>query len=151
MIKKKSYEYTIKLNSKQVEVLRRACEVLARVHMCQFDIVIDEVMLNSKNYNKRKEILKDDFYCKNEEIRDLAKQLKVLLEPELPGSCYHGIGSKEISDHAAIAYDIQQVLRHTQSWKEYPPETTKCFLPITYDMPLAFSKEPLPKIEIDEE
>jgi len=145
-------EYTLVLNSKQVAVLRRACEILSRLHMLQFDIVLEEVLFSKEIYDRRKEMYGDESYEKDRQVKEIAEYLKQLLAPELHPNAYYGIGSDKISGDSSIAYDLQQVLRHCQSWVEFPPDKDrKGFLGVSYDTPMKFGSEPLARITVDKE
>lgn len=140
--------YTLELSSRQVQTLRRACEILSRLHMLQFDMVFDEVMFSTECYERMKKYYPDTMTVTGL-IRNCGDFLKKLLAPELHTNAYYGIRNDNTPDDTEIAYDIQQVLRHCQSWEESPPEEgDTSFRGVSYDCPMKFSKEPLPKISV---
>lgn len=144
-------KYVVELSPEQVAVLRRACEILARLHMSQFDMVFDEAMLREPAYSRNKEHYGSEVYNMWNEVRDRLDEIKVLLTPDIPRGAYYGIHSSEISDVARVAYDIQQVLRHCQSWEEHPLEKGE-FQTVSYDTPYRTStKQQLAKIRVEKD
>ena len=142
--------YTLELTSRQVSTLRRACEILSRLHMLQFDMVLEEVMYSKQCYDRiKKHHGTDGMHSIFRLIKDTGNFLKSLLSPDLDRNAYYGIRNENTSEDTEIAYDIQQVLRHCQSWEEVPPEKDyKGFLGVSYDSPMKFGTEPLPKISV---
>lgn len=146
-------EYVLELTSKQLEVLRFACEILSRAHAIQFDIVFDEVLFKTLMYDKLKDYYGGEYIEVLDKIHQIAHDLKTLMAPELSPNAYYGIGSDKICEDAAIAYDLQQVMRNIQSWTENPPKPgeSSALLGRIYDSPMQFGKEPLAKIQVKPE
>jgi len=144
-------KYVLELSPEQVAVLSRACEILARLHMSQFDMVFDEVLMREPAYSRNREHYGSEVYNMWNEVRDRMDEVKALLTPDIPRGAYYGIHSPEISDVARVAYDLQQVLRYCQSWEERPLEKGE-FQTVNYATPHKTSKEQqLAKIRVEKD
>ena len=140
-------KYVVELSSKQVEVLRRACDMLSRIHSSQFDIVFDELLFSAPFMARTKKRLGKDYSYIYQDLRDALGSLKAMLFPELDRNASYGLMSDEIPQDAKTAYDLKTVLGYHQSWAENPLKPGD-FPTVSYDTPLHIGKEPLAKVEV---
>lgn len=127
--------YTLTLTEGQALVLRDACELLARVHMGQFDSVVDEVVLHRTGWT--------DIIWK---AREIASELERAVFP-------HGlsISSADIPDRSRVAWDLYQVVRGAIAWADVPPGVPRPSWHVQYDDPMHTSEaEPLARCDVDD-
>lgn len=130
-MKEPEERYVLTLTSEQEYIVEQALELLARLHIGQFERVA-ELLCDPR----------DTDYCKR---RDLARDLLRLAALVVFGrsACnYPDIKAK--SEEHERAWTIYSVLRYTRSWHENPQGG----FTVNYDEPLNLSGGPMPKCEI---
>jgi hypothetical protein len=98
--------YKLHVTESQLQAIRNACELLARVHMGQLFAVAEALA----RYNLA------DRYC---ELREGLEALQPLVHG-LPANSYPGIHSPKLADEAGQAWDIHRVCRHILAWDRNP-------------------------------
>lgn len=101
-----SRRYQVELSEEQVELISKACEMVARIHMGQLDMVADVVTARTPT----------------ERFIELKDRL-LEIEPLITGMhkhAYYGIRSDQIEDKARQAFDLYQTFRHRMAWDRTP-------------------------------
>lgn len=130
-MKEPEERYVLTLTSEQEYIVEQALELLARLHIGQFERVA-ELLCDPRDID----------YCKR---RDLARDLLRLAAIVVFGrnACnYPDINGK--SEEHERAWTIYSVLRHARSWHENPEGG----FTVNYDEPLNLTGGPMPKCEI---
>lgn len=123
--------YVITLTPEQEIIAEQALELLARLHIGQFERIA-ELFCDPR----------DKDYCKR---RDLARDLLRLAAIVVFGrSAYNYPDVKERSQEHEQAWTIYSVLRYTRSWHENP----KGGITVNYDEPLNLAGGPMPKCKV---
>lgn len=99
---------TIEVDEEQAKVIINSLELMARISMGQFEGVYITLWLNGSGVKN------------SQEVREMLKQLKRIIFPDLSETSYYGILSKEASEPAKIAWDMYQVIRNKMSWAKHP-------------------------------
>lgn len=131
MSKPQQERYILTLSPDQEYITEQALELLARIHIGQFERVA-ELLCDPRDID----------YCKR---RDLARDLLRLAAIVVFGrnACnYPDINGK--SEEHERAWTIYSVLRHARSWHENPEGG----FTVNYDEPLNLTGGPMPKCEI---
>ena len=133
-MKKPEERYVLTLTPEQEYIVEQALELLARLHIGQFERIA-ELLCDPR----------DTDYCKR---RDLARDLLRLAAIVVFGrnACNYPDVKKKREEHE-LAWTIYSVLRYTRSWRENP----KGGITVNYDEPLNLTGEPMPKCEIKQE
>jgi len=123
-------EYKITVTERQADIIIDALDLWSRMHMGQWN----EILMFAKNHDCRFEA---------EKLIDVLRFICGMLPGRSP-SGYYGIHSKEISDSARVAWDLQQVIRHRLSWDRDPEGGWT----VNFDTPMqSCEEEPLARIE----
>ena len=122
-----------------MRVLDGACELLSRIHIGQFDRVLDEMAL-----------YKGIDLATEDTAGDLLNVVKRILFPGLASTETFGIGNPEVADRARVAYDLRQVIGNAVAWSSVPPGDPRPTMQTMYDEPHQLSEEPLPACEWEE-
>lgn len=126
-------DYQLEISHKQAITLQVACEMLARLHMGQINIVLSDCFIRLP-------------VEKLEELREKAKEVELLVRPS---NAYYALHSKNLPEESRIAWDLNQVIRHKVSHdiadEEKTPKDKRWS--VNYDEPFKLSSEPLAKIE----
>lgn len=133
-MKKPEERYVLTLTPEQEYIVEQALELLARLHIGQFERIA-ELLCDPRDID----------YCKR---RDLARDLLRLAAIVVFGrnACnYPDINGK--SEEHEWAWTIYSVLRHARSWHENPEGG----FTVNYDEPLNLTGGPMPKCEIKQE
>ena len=127
-------QYTLKINKRQASVMRAALEAYARLKHGQIEMVMRDLFID-------RECVTDQHFV------GLCDQLKVMIFPELYLHASYGVGSR-VYPESDVAWDAMQVLRHRLAWDWLADEgeTEPKHWGVQYNDPMAFSGEPLPKI-----
>lgn len=131
-------EYSLTVNEQQLQVIAKACELLYRTDMGQFNVLeehLDNCGVSGDKYNR-------------EAAEQLLQSLKALTKPKIAArGQYLGIRSPELSEEAKICCDIEQVIRHTLACENNPQGGMQVYC----REPTQYSNEPLPvlKKEVD--
>ena len=134
MMENPKERYILTLTPDQERIVEQALELLARLHIGQFERVA-ELLCDPR----------DTDYCKR---RDLARDLLRLAAIVVFGrSAYNYPDVKERSQEHEQAWTIYSVLRYTRSWHENP----KGGITVNYDEPLNLAGGLMPKCEIIQE
>ena len=132
MSKPQQERYILTLTPEQEYITEQALELLARLHIGQFERIA-ELLVDPRDQEN---------YCKR---RDLARDLLRLAAIVVFGrSAYNYPDVKERSAEHELAWTIYSVLRYTRSWHENPQGG----FTVNYDKPLNLSGGPMPKCEI---
>jgi len=101
LIKESGKSCILHLSEKQAEVIREACELLARLHMAQLNEmceILPPERLKRANRNVTAKII---------------RTLQAHLFPELVAGSYYRLTNSRIPDTARIAFDLKRVIEHT--------------------------------------
>ena len=123
-------KFHIELNDQQVSTLIKALDLYSRIGLGQFKEILDRQF----NWNASSNY---------EDAIEKLEQVKYLLT-EFESNEYRGIYGRDTPESCKIAWDIQQVVRHCQSWAKHPEGG----LTVNFDEPLAGSQQPLPKCKV---
>ncbi len=130
-MKEPEERYLLTLTSKQEYIVEQALELLARLHIGQFERVA-ELLCDPR----------DKDYCKR---RDLARDLLRLVAIVVFGrSACNYPDIKEKSKEHESAWTIYSVLRYTRSWHENPEGG----FTVNYDEPINLAGGPMPKCKV---
>lgn len=129
--------YVLTLSPEQALVVEQALELLARLHIGQFERITEQLL----------DVRRDaDDYCKR---REMANDLLRLAAIEIFGrSAYNGPDIKERGEIHERAWLIYSTLRYTRSWHDNP-EGAKTWS-VCYDDPMPYGIDPMPKCEVRE-
>lgn len=123
---------TLEMNETQAKVLMNALELYSRLKMGQLDtlkwMVVPIIPETSSIV----------------EFNNTINELKKIMFPDLEPNQYYGIFMEEAGD-GQIAFDIYQVVRHDISWFKEP----KGGVYVDFNTPMRASKEPLPKVNVE--
>lgn len=123
--------YVLTLTPEQEYIVEQALELLARLHIGQFERVA-ELICDPR----------DTDYCKR---CDLARDLLRLAAIVVFGrSACNYPDIKEKSEEHELAWTIYSVLRYTRSWHENP----RGGITVNYDEPLNLAGGPMPKCKV---
>ena len=118
--------YTLTLNEGQARLISKATELLARLHMGQFDH-LDFALNPAERF--------PDSLC---------YAMKAIMFPELDGPTFYSISNEKLPDEARVAYDLHRVIRHRLAWDNHP-EGDKW--QVDFDEPRQLGAEPLAEIQ----
>lgn len=132
-MKKSEERYILTLTPKQAIIVEQALELLARLHIGQFECITEMLL----------DVLRDaDGYYRR---RDMANDLLRLAAIEIFGrSAYNSPDIKERDETHERAWLIYSTLRYTRSWHKNP----KGGITVNYDKPLNLIGDPIPKCQI---
>lgn len=127
---------TITMTERQAAALSLACEMVARFHLGQFDML---------RFVRNDMLLPGEF--------NTADLIRCLVFPDSENT--KGIRHSDIPDTSRILWDMYQVLRHYLSWKDQPntPATRDWSkqMGVNFDEPMKTDDDPLPEIETTKE
>lgn len=131
MMENPKERYILTLTPEQEYIVEQALELLARLHIGQFERVA-ELLCDPR----------DTDYCKRRDLaRDLLRLAAIVVFGRSPIN-YPDV--KEKSAEHELAWTIYSVLRYTRSWHENP----KGGFTVNYDKPLNLAGGQMPKCEI---
>lgn len=134
MMENPKERYILTLTPEQEYIVEQALELLARLHIGQFERIA-ELLCDPR----------DTDYCKR---RDLTRDLLRLAAIVVFGrSAYNYPDVKERSQEHEQAWTIYSVLRYTRSWHENPEGG----FTVNYDEPINLAGGKMPKCEIIQE
>lgn len=129
---KKEERYILTLTPEQENITEQALELLARLHIGQFERIA-ELLCDPR----------DTDYCKRRDLaRDLLRLAAIVVFGRSPIN-YPDV--KEKSTEHERAWTIYSVLRYTRSWHENPQGG----FTVNYDKPLNLAGGPMPKCRIE--
>jgi len=160
--------YTLTVTAEQARVLQKACELLARLHIGQFDEIGPAV--NAFEIGGR---------TGHEHYRETATELRQAIfskpcercggkgsctsdegfrfpcgfcngggrRPILSPTGSYGIASEEVPDEARVCWDLYSLIRHRLAWDGLEEGEKPNRMLVCYDDPTRLSKEPQAKIE----
>ena len=131
-MKKKEERVILEMTREQANIVEKACELLARLHIGQFDMIIDACIMDYKSVD----------YCKH---RDLAKPILDEAAKAVYGVNIYGRPNVRRDDVHLRAWSVYQTLRYTRSWHDHPEGNPYS---VCFDPPMAVLDEPLPKCQI---
>lgn len=108
--------YQITISEKQAGIIQTALELYSRIHMGQFDVIVDQLL----GYRKIRELSWEAI----QELRDGMRALEPVFTGLSPHA-YYGIHSDMVSDNARVAWDLQQVVRNRLAWDNDPAPDVK--------------------------
>jgi len=125
--------YTINVTEAQLATLSMACEITARLGICQIDMAFDELPF-------REPVDWTEYHSMMDEIRR-----------KLARHCDANMGIRRAKDRHKEAWDLHAVFRHRLSWDRLADQgkTKPDFYGVNYDDPHKTSDQPLAKIEQD--
>lgn len=130
-MKESKEHYILTLTPEQEYIVEQALELLARLHIGQFERVA-ELLCDPR----------DTDYCKRRDLaRDLLRLAAIVVFGRSPIN-YPNMKGK--STEHELAWTIYSVLRYTRSWHENPEGG----ITVNYDEPLNLAGGPMPKCEI---
>jgi hypothetical protein len=121
--------YTIQCSEKQVEIMKIALDLYARLRSGQMSELYNLIFCNSDLYKKFDE---EQQFLIREKLDEICNNFYV-------ANVLGGNGASEPSD---IAWDIFQVLRHQLTWDKHPEGG----MTVDFDTPLISSPEKLIKV-----
>lgn len=134
--------YKLEINDSQASILIEALDFYSRILIGQ----VEELEHMIRKYQIQKEDIEQcSIIERQDDIRERLNDIKKILGFQSGES--FGIFNSVVHDNARIAYDIQQVIRHTQHWNLFP-NGSDVFRGVSSDTPFKSSKEELPKMEI---
>lgn len=98
--------YTLTVSETQACTIMAACELAARIGMCQLDVVADAIPNPDKSFNNLSDL--------RDAMRDAERVVKPIIG--LPGGGYYGIHHDAVTPYAKRAWDIYSLIRHRISW-----------------------------------
>ena len=128
---------TLEMTREQAEAVMRATELLARLHIGQFNEITWEFM----------DRLIKDGHTFDDYRRDRADELLDHLARTLFGVNKYGrpdVGEKDIMHHRC--WTVYATLRHALAWHDHPEGG----ITVNFDKPLAYG-EPMPHAEVRDE
>lgn len=128
-----SATYTLTMDAETANVVKRACELYARILFGQWDEISWEMTMRDSTFIDRR----------NDCQRHLAAA-KIATFPELPPGQSYGVGHDSTADTAWNAY---QAIRYAIAWHDHPEGGCT----VNFDKPLRVSDAPMPKCEVKEE
>lgn len=133
-MKEPKEHYILTLTPEQEYIVEQALELLARLHIGQFERIA-ELLCDPR----------DQDYCQRRDLaRDLLRLAAIVVFGRSPIN-YPDV--KEKSTEHELAWTIYSVLRYTRSWHENPEGG----FTVNYDEPLNLTGGPMPKCEIKQE
>ena len=134
MMENPKERYILTLTPEQERIVEQALELLARLHIGQFERIA-ELLCDPR----------DTDYCQRSDLaRDLLR-LAALVVFGRSACNYPDIKAKSKGHESA--WTIYSVLRYTRSWNENPEGG----FTVNYDKPLNLAGGPMPKCEIIQE
>lgn len=131
MSKPQQERYILTLSPDQEYITEQALELLARLHIGQFERIA-ELLCDPR----------DKDYCKRRDLaRDLLRLAAIVVFGRSPIN-YPDV--KEKSAEHELAWTIYSVLRYTRSWHENP----RGGITVNYDKPLNLAGGPMPKCKV---
>jgi hypothetical protein len=123
--------YTIEVTKEQLATLSMACEITARLGICQIDMAFDEMPFREPV----------DWSAYHAMMDDIRRQLRV--------HCDANLGIRSAKDRHKEAWDLYQVFRHRLAWDRLADEgkTKPDMCLVIYDEPFKTADQPLAKIE----
>ena len=120
-----SEHVTLTMTRDQAAVVERACELLSRLHIGQFDMITQELM----HYDKSESWFKR---------RDTADGLMNMAAQVIFGKNSYGQPDvKEKDIDSMRAWTVYTTLRYARMWHDYPEGGTG----VSWDKPLAYGEE----------
>lgn len=123
--------YTIEVSEKQLRVLISSTEIMSRIGLGQFWIILDHIC--SKPFHR--------YGSHFTEVRERLVQMAADLL-NAPKHASFGIHSPQVHERHRIAWDLHRVFRHRASWDRHPEGG----IGVCFDEPYGTSDEPLAKI-----
>jgi len=128
----KDTTYTVEFSEEQLQTIIEACDLYSRLQLGQLHMLTEPYgVFPVKSISEHQE-----------QVKYLTDALKAYLYPELSKNAYYGIFSDSTPEPAKELWDIQQVLRHSIAWHNYPEGG----MTVNFDTPLPASKLPLCKV-----
>ena len=123
--------YTINVTQEQLATLSMACEITARLGICQIELAFDELPFREPR----------DWSEYHAMMDDIRRQLRV--------HCDANMGIRRAKNRHKEAWDLYTVFRHRLSWDRLKDEgnDNPDFHGVNYDEPRKTSNQPLAKIE----
>lgn len=125
-----SATYTLTMDAETANVVKRACELYARILFGQWDEISWEMTMRDSTFIDRR----------NDCQRHLAAAQTATF-PELPPGHSYGVGYDRTADTAWNAY---QAIRYAIAWHDHPEGG----ITVNFDKPLRVSDAPMPKCEV---
>lgn len=124
-------KYQITLNETQMLALINATDFQSRIESGQLDDILFKGIPMSKTIDKEK-------------ARELIKELKAVMFPELEHNELYSISDTELSQNAKNLYDLHQTMREVYSWSK-EPEGKTCNT--WFDKPMKYGNQEFPLVE----
>ena len=123
--------YTINVTQEQLATLSMACEITARLGICQIEMAFDELPF-------REPVDWSEYHAMMDHIR---RQLRA--------HCDANVGIRRAKDRHKEAWDLHAVFRHRLAWDWLADQgkTKPDFLTVNFDEPHQISNQPLAKIK----
>ena len=125
--------YTLTMDSETANVVKRACELYARILFGQWDELAWEMTMRDSTFIERRQD------C--EAFLGLARMAAF---PKLVQGQSYGVGHDRTADTAWHAYEA---IRYAIAWHDHPEGG----LAVCFDKPMKFSDAPMPKCEVVKE
>ena len=123
--------YTIQVTEEQLATLSMACEITARLGICQIEMAFDELPF-------RDPVDWTEYHAMMDDIR-----LKLRVH------CDSNMGIRRAKNRHKEAWDLHAVFRHRLSWDRLKDQgkDKPDFYGVNYDEPRGISDQPLAKIK----
>ncbi len=128
--------YVLTVTDKQLYIIRDACELLARLHLGQFESAVDEVRMWNDNVATGA----------GWDARAVCPNIKSALFPTLSHNGYFGIRNETVPDRARVAFDIYQIARYRLAWDRWDQKGGDTYA-VQFQTPHQLGEEPLADCE----
>ena len=125
--------FILRLTRDQEIIVEQACELLARLHIGQFEQIPFFMMEHSKDV--------DEWCRRRDDARDALKLAACLIF----GRNMYGMPDCQKTESHHRAWSVYEVLRYHRCWHDNPDGGTG----VCYDKPMSLNGEPLPKCMIE--
>lgn len=146
-------KYQITVTDKQLQVLSKACELMARIQGGQIREAFYHLPLKPDS-----EMNWEVYHSIQDELT--RRMPEILLDGIDGWSSHFGVGSKKLPDSHDIAWDLHCSFRYQDSWQSAirdsivgsmdSPRVWDKMLGVYYDKPMKWGTEPLPEIRVSE-
>jgi len=125
--------YTIKVTEEQLATLSMACEITARLGICQIDMAFDELPM-------REPVDWSEWHAMMDDIRR-----------QIARHCDANLGIRRAKERHKEAWDLHAVFRHRLAWDRLAAQgkVKPDFHGVHYDEPHKTSEQPLARIQQD--
>lgn len=121
--------YNLQVNEEQLAMIQKALDLYSRLGIGQVEELANPFT--------------SPYPIVSEKGKEILKEFKKEVFPELDSGAYYSIFSKEAPENAKIGYDLIQVIRNFLAYERKPEGG----ITVDFDTPMQTSEQPLSKIE----